>query len=128
MIESINNNKETGINLLGRRWIFSSLVRYGVLCTLSVSLVIFALYTAGSMPEVDFSDKTLFFLLQLLRYSSLLLCGFSLFAMGYSVQRLVNHPGVRNALSLFLYFITGMLGAGLAMVNSFIVAASEGNI
>jgi hypothetical protein len=128
MIEAKNNGKEIGIKMLGRRWIFSDFVKYGVLCTFFLSLAILTIYTIGSMPDVDFSDKTLFFFLRLLRYSSLLLCAFSLFAMGYSVQRLVNHPGFRNALSLFLYFIVGVCGAGLAMVNSFIVAASEGNI
>jgi len=31
-------------------------------------------------------------------------------------------------LGLFFYFIIGLLGAGLATLYSFIVAASEGNV
>jgi len=120
--------KENWKDVIERRWIISGFVRNGVLVTFGLSLAIFALYMAGSMPDTGFSDNTLFLLLRLLRYSSLLLCAFSLFAMGYSVQRMVNRPGIKNALGLFFYFIIGLLGAGLAMLYSFIVAASEGNV
>jgi hypothetical protein len=120
--------KENWKDVMERRWIISGLVRSGVLVTFALSLAILALYMIGSMPDTGFSDNTLFLFLRLLRYSSLLLCAFSLFAMGYSVQRMVNHPGIRNALGLFLYFIIGLLGAGLATLYSFIAAASEGNV
>ena len=120
--------KENWKDVMERRWIISGFVRNGVLVTFVLSLAILALYMIGSMPDTGFSDNTLFLFLRLLRYSSLFLCAFSLFAMGYSVQRMVNHPGIRNALSLFSYFIIGLLGAGLAMLYSFIVAASEGNV
>jgi hypothetical protein len=111
-----------------RRWIISGFARNGVLAALVLSLAILALYMAGSMPDTGFSDNALFLLLRLLRYASLILCAFSLFAMGYSVRRIVNNPGIRNALGLFAYFIAGLLGAGLATLYSFIAAASEGNI
>ena len=126
--EQPHDIKEKWKDVMERRWIISGFVRSGVLVTFALSLGIFALYMIGSMPDTGFSDNTLFLFLRLLRYSSLLLCVFSLFAMGYSVQRLVNHPGIRNALGLFLYFIIGLLGAGLATLYSFIVAASEGNV
>jgi hypothetical protein len=122
------NKRENWKAVIERRWIISGFVRNGVLVTLALSLAILALYMAGSMPEAGFSDNTLFLFLRLLRYSSLFLCAFSLFALAYSVQRIVNNPGIRNALALFSYFITGFLGAGLAMLYSFIVAASEGNV
>jgi hypothetical protein len=111
-----------------RRWIISSFVKNGVLVTFGISLAILTLYMVGSMPDTGFSDNTLFLLLRLLRYSSLILSAFSLLAMGYSVQRMVNSPGIKNALVLFFYFFIGLLGAGLAMLYSFIVAASEGNV
>ncbi|MDR2922301.1 MAG: hypothetical protein LBU85_03035 [Treponema sp.] len=120
--------KENWKDAIERRWIISGFARNGVLVAFGLSLAILALYMAGSMPDTGFSDNTLFLLLRLLRYSSLILCAFSLFAMGYSVQRLVNNPGIRNALGMFLYFITGLLGAGLAMLYSFITAAAEGNV
>jgi len=120
--------KENWKDAIERRWIISGFGRNGVLASLLLSLAIFILYMIGSMPDIDFSDNTLFMLLRLLRYSSLLLCAFSLFAMGYSVQRIVNKPGLKTALTLFLYFIAGLLGAALAMLYSFIAAASEGNV
>jgi hypothetical protein len=127
-MDEVNYNKENWEEAIERRWIISGFVRNGVLVTFGISLAILALYMAGSMPDTGFSDNTLFLLLRLLRYSSLILCAFSLFAMAYKVRRLVNRPGIRNALSLLFYFIIGLLGAGLAMLYSFIVAASEGNV
>jgi len=120
--------KENWKEAIERRWIISGFVRNGVLVSFGLSLGILAIYMAGSMPDTGFSDNALFMLLRLLRYSSLLLCAFSLLAMAYKVKRIVDRPGIKNALSLLFYFIIGMLGAGLAMLYSFIVAASEGNV
>jgi len=136
-MDEVNNNgglehppdiKENWKEAIERRWIISGFVRNGVLVTFGLSLAILVLYMVGSMPDTGFSDNTLFLLLRLLRYSSLILCAFSLLAMAYKVKRIVNRPGIRNALSLLFYFIIGLLGAGLAMLYSFIVAASEGNV
>ena len=112
----------------GRRWIFAGYVTKGVHGSLALSLTIFAIYLAGSMPDPGFSDRVLFLLLRLLRYSSLLLCAFSFFALGFSVHRLVHYPRLRNALSLLAYFSIGILGATFAMFDSFIVAAAEGKV
>ena len=118
--------QKTGTTQQSRRWIFSDFARRGLKYTLVLTLVIFAVYLAGSIPDPGFSDRVLFLLLQMLRYSSLLLCAFSLFAMGFSVHRLVYNPSIRNVLKLLVYFITGLFGAGLAMLNSFIIAAAGG--
>jgi hypothetical protein len=131
--ENYNDNKppETKENwkeAVERRWIISGYVKNGVLVTLGLSLAILALYMAGCMPDTGFSDNTLFLLLRLLRYSSLLLSAFSLFAMAYKVKGLFNRPGIKSVLSLLFYFFIGVLGAGFAMLYSFIVAASEGNV
>jgi len=125
---SEEKGKEKWQDAVERRWVISGFARNGVLAALGLSLAILALYMTGSMPEVSFSDNALFLLLRLLRYSSLILCAFSLFAMSYSVRRMVNHPNIKNVLSLLFYFLVGVLGAGLAMLYSFIVAASEGNV
>ena len=111
-----------------RRWVFAGYVRKGVFSALVLSLLIFAVYLVGSIPDPGFSDRQLFLLLRLLRYSSLLLCAFSLFAMGFSVHRLVLFPKLRNFLGLGFFFIIGLLGAILAMLDSFMVAAAVGNV
>ena len=126
-IEFQTENKSE-ITFLGRRWIFSEFIRQGVRYALIFSLGIFALYTGGSLPDPGFPDRVLFLLLRVLRYSSLVSCAFSLFALGYSVRRMVNNPNMRNLLALGLSFFSAILGAGLAMFNSLVIAATEGNI
>jgi len=136
-MDVVNNNgsgdqppeiKENWREAIERRWIVSGFVRNGVIVTFGLSLAILSLYMAGSMPDTDFSDNFIFLLLLLLRYSSLLLCAFALFAMAYSVKRIVDNPGIRNAFRIFIYFIIALIGAGFAMLYSFIAAASEGNV
>ena len=111
-----------------RRWIFAGYAQKGVRASLALSLAVFAVYLIGSIPDPGFSDRLLFFLLRLLRYTSLLLCAFSLFALGFSVHRLVHFPRLRNILILFFYFVVGILGAILSMLDSFIVVATGGNV
>jgi hypothetical protein len=111
-----------------RRWVFADYAKKGVQVNLILSLVIFAMYLVGSLPDPGFSDYLLFVILRALRYASLLLLAFALFSLGFSVHRLVHFPQVRNALGLLFYFSVGMLGAILAMLDSFMVAAAGGNV
>jgi hypothetical protein len=111
-----------------RRCIFSEFVMYGVRYAFAFSIVIFVLYTAGSMPDPGFSDRLLFFLLRVLRYSSVISCAFSLFAMGFSVHRMVYKPSLRSLLKILVYFLTGIISAGFSMLDTLIIAASEGNV
>jgi hypothetical protein len=119
---------ETGKKLWNRRWIFSDFVKKGVRASLVLSLTIFAVYLTGSIPDPGLSDYLLFLFLRFLRYTALVLCVFSLFALGYSVHRMVLSPSLRNALSLFVYFSLGLLGAFLAMLDTLIVVATVGNV
>jgi hypothetical protein len=117
---------ETGRMQGRRRWIFAGFAGKGVRAAFVLMLVIFVIYLAGSIPDPGFSDRALFLLLRLLQFSSLLLCAFSLFALAFSVHRMVHYLNVRSVLSLCLYFVTAMLGAGFAMLNSMIIAVAGG--
>lgn len=108
-------------------WNFQGFVKGGVKCTLVFSGVIFALYMLGNIPDPGLPDQVIFLLLSLLHYVSLLLCAFSVCALGFSVHRMVEHPRFRNALDMGIYFLIGLLGAVLSMLNSFIIAAAGGN-
>jgi len=119
---------DTLVDKKSRRWIIAGYVERGVQAALILSLVVFAMYLVGSIPDPGFSDYLLFALLRLLRYLSLLLCAFSLFAMGFGVHRLVHFPKLRNIFSLLFYFVTSMLGAFLSMLDSFMVVAAGGNV
>jgi hypothetical protein len=99
-----------------------------VFYSLIATVAIFVLYIIAGIPEPGISDRSLFLLLRLLWYSSILLCVFSLFAMGLKIRRLVFRPSLRNIVGLFLYFLSGLFGAALAIFNSFIIAASSGNL
>jgi hypothetical protein len=110
-----------------RWWNFRVFIRKGVLYAFALSGTIFAVYVTGNIPDPGFSDATLFLLLRLLRYASLLLCALSLCALGFSVHRVVEYPRLRNVLGIGFYFFTGLVGAVLSMLNSFIVAAAGGN-
>jgi hypothetical protein len=111
-----------------RRWVFAGYVEKGVQAAFVLSFIVFAMYLVGSIPDPGFSDYLLFVLLRLLRYLSLLLCAFSLFAMGFSVNRLVHFPRLRHVLGLLFYFVTSMLGAFFSMLDSFMVVATGGNV
>jgi hypothetical protein len=111
-----------------RKWIFSDFVTKGVRAALVLSLTIFAVYLTGSIPDPGLSDFLLFLFLRALKYTALILCAFSLFALGYSVHRMVLSPSLRNALGLLFYFSMGILGAFLAMLDTFIVVATVGNV
>ena len=108
-----------------RHWVYH-FIRNGFLSTLAVSVIVFVTYLTGSTLDRGFSDNMLFLLLRLLRYSSLLLSAFSVIAMGFSVVRLVYRPRVGITLLLIFCFITGILGAGLAILSSLIIATTGG--
>ena len=123
---------ESGINTgvstawRGRIRNFPGLAGAGLRYSFILSLVFFVLYMGGSLLDPGAHDTLLFLFLRLLRYSAFLLGIFSLIAMGFSVHRMVHNPGLRNALSIFSYFLLGLLGAFLAMFSWLIVAVSRG--
>jgi hypothetical protein len=101
--------------------------RGGTLASLVFCGFMLLLYTAASLPDPGFSDGVVFMLLRLLHYASLLLCLFSLGALALAVHRLVLGPSLGHVLRVCGYFISALAGAGLSMLNSFIVAATGGN-
>ncbi|MDR2478518.1 MAG: hypothetical protein LBD48_04300 [Treponema sp.] len=112
---------------LKRSWDFHGFVSGGVAVTLGLCVLSLALYFLGNVPELGFSDTAVLGMLRLQRYISLALCIFSLGAMGFSVHRMVYNPRLINIVKLIFFFLTGILGAFLAILNSFIIAATGGN-
>jgi len=106
---------------------FPSSVKTAVRYSLSLSIIFFVLYMAGSMYAPGVPDTLLFMLLRLMRYSGFLLLVFSLVALGFGVHRLVNNPCVRTALYTLLYFFLILLGAVFIMFSLLIVGISAGN-
>jgi hypothetical protein len=99
----------------------------GLLASLALSVFTLLLYALGGIPDRSFSDETQFLLLKVLRYFSLFLTLFSLCALVIAARLMVRDPRFRHALSMGLYLCTGILGAVLALLNSFIMVAAGGN-
>jgi len=106
---------------------FPGIVKTGVRYALILSMIFFVLFMASSMYPPGVPDAFLFALLRLLRYSAVLLCVFSLVALGFGVHRSVHAPGVRNVLGILRYFFFTLLGAILVMFSLLIVAMVGGN-
>jgi hypothetical protein len=109
-------------------------IRAGLLFSLGLLVCVLILYVRG----IDYTDRTLFLLLTLLRCFSLLLCFFSLAALGFAIYNFARRPDENNAprflhgrlrhiLFAFLYLLIAALGAVLVAANSFIVAFAGGN-
>jgi hypothetical protein len=104
-----------------------ALIQGGVIVSFALAALVFAAYMFGSLPDQGFSDETQFLLLRIARYLSLSLTVFSLCALGFSVRLLVRKPRFRHFLGMALYTVTGILGAALTLLHSFIMVAAGGN-
>ena len=103
-------------------------VNKALVFSLVLSAFILAFYIlSGVLPETGFTDQSLFVLLGILRYLSFLICVLSLCALGFSIRLIIRRPALKPALKIALYILAGIAGAGVAVLNMFIVAASGGN-
>ncbi|MCL2139974.1 MAG: hypothetical protein FWH41_10660 [Treponema sp.] len=123
-----NRRKKAETEETAPRWFLVGFIKKSVISAFILSMVIFIIYLYGSIIEPGFSDETIFLLLRLLQYSSILLCAFSLYALGFRVHLLVNHPSRRAVFGLVIYFFTGLLGAFFAVLNTLIFAVTAGNV
>jgi len=121
-----NSNTGAGSRKKGRIRNFPLLVKTAVRYALSLSILFFVLYMAGSMYVPGVPDPLLFALLRLMRYSAFLLVVTSLIALGFGVHRLVYKPCPRTCLSTLLYFFLTLLGAVFVMFSQLIVEMVAG--
>jgi len=79
------------------------------------------------LAEADFNDETLFFLLMLIRYSSFLVCLFSLYKIFMHIYGLFR--GYKFRLKRMV-FLLGLLFYGICVIifESFMVVISRGNV
>jgi len=88
----------------------------------AVSAVSLGIYLA----ESDFSDKTLFFLLGVMRYSSFMVLFCSIFLLIAGIGRLVKKPSLQAVLKIILSFCTALYGAGIIIMDAFIITITGG--
>ena len=97
-----------------------------LILVISLTFSLFSLIVYST--ETDFSDKTLFFLLTVLRYSSLLTGICSVFLLITNVNSFIHSPSVARFLLFFLFFLGFLYSAGIVIFNAFIISISGGNL
>ena len=90
---------------------------------LFISLVTLAVY----LLEINFNDTTLFILLVVLRYSSFLVCGFSLYKLIINVYHTFRDPSVSRAVKIFIYLAFIIYGMLVILFETFITVIAGGN-
>jgi len=90
------------------------------------SFVVSAVSLGIYLAESDFSDKTLFFLLGVMRYSSFMVLFCSIFLIIAGIGRLIRKPSVPAVLKIILSFFTAMYGAGIIVYDAFIITFTGG--
>ena len=78
--------------------------------------------------ELDYSDRTLFSLLVVLRYSSFILCGLSLYKLIINVYHTFHSPfELRRFMKIFIYIAIIIYALFIVLLETFITVISGGN-
>ena len=89
----------------------------------AVSVIALIVY----LIEKDYSDETLYLLLTVLRYSSLLVCICSIFLLAAGIAGLIRKPSVLSFTGVILSVFFTLYGAGIMIIDAFIVSFTGGN-
>jgi len=90
---------------------------------LAVSLISLFLY----LLDLRYSDKVLFVLLNILRYSSFFLCIVSLYRLVLNIYRVFRGPSVNIFLRIFLNIILIVYSLFIFFIEAFISVIAGGN-
>lgn len=93
---------------------------------LAFSFAVSAVTLGVYLAESDYSDKTLLFLLGVLRYSSFLVCVCSIFLLITGIGALIKKPSPLSALRVVLFFCSTLYGAGIIVIAAFIISITGG--
>jgi len=88
-----------------------------------VSLLSFIIYS----QDINYSDKTLFLLLIVMRYSSFILCICSLYKLLVNIVHFFHRPSVLHIMKNIFYLIIIIYGAFIIFYESFITVLAGGN-
>jgi len=100
--------------------IIPGVLKAGVPVLFSLCIAALLLFGGG------FSDTTLIFLLNFLRYGASVLAILSLFALAYSIRQLARHKLKRYVIYIIIYLLSGIFGLVLAIVCTMILVISGG--
>jgi len=94
-----------------------------LLICLAVSLACLILY----IMDLDYSDRALFILLNILRYSSFALCILSFYRLIINIYRVFHRRTFNIIIQIFLYIVFIVYGAAIIFFEAFISAVAGGN-
>ena len=98
-----------------------------LLISLIISLSVLIIYILQSGFQ-DKSDETLFFFLAFLRYSSFMVCICSVYLLAFSIYRIIRKPSVISIVQIILYLCSALYGAGIMLIDAFILSITAGNV
>jgi hypothetical protein len=91
--------------------------------SLAVSFSSFILYS----QDINFSDRGLFFMLIIMRYSSFILCICTLYKILVNIVLFFRRPSVLNVIKNMFYLIFLVYGLFIVFFESFITVIAGGN-
>lgn len=90
---------------------------------LIVSLAALGIY----LLDLNLSDKALFFLLKVLRYSAFVLCVCALYRLLVNIYHTIRRPSVLRAIKNLLYLVFILYGAVIIFFEVFVSVVTHGN-
>jgi len=115
-MEGLEKTKKTG------KIRHSPVVWVLVIC-LAISLTCLILY----LLDLNYSDKTLFLLLNILKYSSFFLCILSFYRLVLYLYRVFREPSFYFFMQIFLYIVLIIYGISIFFIEAFISVIAGGN-
>jgi len=88
-----------------------------------VSLSSFVIYS----QDINYSDKALFLMLIVMRYSSFILCICSLYKLLINIIHFFHRPSVLHVMKNLFYLVFMVYGAFIIFYESFITVLAGGN-
>ena len=89
----------------------------------AVSIITLIIYFA----ETGYSDESLLFLLTVIRYSSFMVCLCSVYLLIFCIVRIIRKPSFLSAMGILLSFCSALYGAGIIIIDAFIISFMGGN-
>jgi len=90
---------------------------------LTVSLAALAIY----LLDMNLSDRSLYFLLLVIRYSSFVLCICSLFKLVINIYHTTRRPSFLRIMKSLLYLFFIVYGIAVILLETFVYIISRGN-
>jgi hypothetical protein len=97
--------------------------KWVLLLFLAVSLSALVIY----LLDFNYTDNTLFFLLYVIRYSSLILCVFAFYKLLVNIYHIFRRISFFRVLKALLYLLIIVYAAAVIFIEAFIAVISGGN-